>query len=309
MKKKRIKFTKRDAQLFVMIGAGLAFLGVFAYAPLFGIVLAFKDADRSLNILEAMSSSPWCGWENFKAFLLDNSFADVLVNTICLNLLMLLINFPMPILFALVLNEVRDRHFKKAVQTIANFPHFISWAIFGGIILSLTDMTTGVVTPLLNLLGLSDPQNPVNLNLAEYFWAEMIIASLIKSVGWGSIIYSAAIAGISRELYEAAEIDGAGRFQKMFRITLPLLMPTVTVFLLLQISKLLGNSYEQFIVFQNDLNLEKSEVLATYSYKTGLGNRRYSYATAMTLFESVISVMLLAGSNFISKKLTGRGIY
>lgn len=307
--RKKIKFTKRDAQLYVMVGAGLVFLAIFAYAPLFGIILAFKDADRSLNILEAMSSSPWCGWENFEAFLLDNSFADVLINTICLNFLMLLINFPMPIIFALILNEVRHQHFKKAVQTITNFPHFISWAIFGGIILSLTDMTTGIVTPLLNLLGLSDPQNPVNLNLAEYFWAEMIIASLIKSVGWGSIIYSAAIAGISRELYEAAEIDGAGRLQKMLRITLPLLMPTVTVFLLLQISRLLGNSYEQFIVFQNDLNLEKSEVLVTYSYKMGLGNRRYSYATAMTLFESVISVILLIGSNFISKKLTGRGIY
>ena len=276
---------------------------------MFGIVLAFKDADRSLNILEAMSDSPWCGLDNFKAFLLDNSFVDVLINTIGLNLLMLLINFPMPILFALMLNEVRSVRFKRAIQTITNFPHFISWAIFGGIILSLTDMTTGVITPVLEAFGLSDPQNTVNLNLAQYFWAEMIIASLIKSVGWGSIIYMAAIAGISQELYEAADIDGAGRAAKMFRITLPMLMPTVTVFLLLQISKLLGNSYEQFIIFQNDLNIEKSEVLITYSYKMGLGNRRYSYATAMTLFESVISVLLLVGSNFISKKLTGRGIY
>ena len=309
MTKKRIKLSGRDVQLFVMVGCSLVFLAAFAYAPMFGIVLAFKDADRSLNILEAMSDSPWCGLDNFKAFLLDNSFVDVLINTIGLNLLMLLINFPMPILFALMLNEVRSVRFKRAIQTITNFPHFISWAIFGGIILSLTDMTTGVITPGVEALGLSDPQNPVNLNLAQYFWAEMIIASLIKSVGWGSIIYMAAIAGISQELYEAADIDGAGRAAKMFRITLPMLMPTVTVFLLLQISKLLGNSYEQFIIFQNDLNIEKSEVLITYSYKMGLGNRRYSYATAMTLFESVISVLLLVGSNFISKKLTGRGIY
>ena len=309
MAKQKIKLTHRDLQLFIMVGLGLIFLAVFAYAPMFGIILAFKDADRSLNILTAMSDSPWCGLENFKAFLLDSSFIDVLINTIGLNLLMLVINFPTPILFALMLNEVKSSGYRKTVQTVTNFPHFISWAIFGGIILSLTDMTTGAINPLLQALGISDPQDPVNLNMPEYFWAEMIIASLIKSVGWGSIIYIAAIAGIAQELYEAADMDGAGRFAKMFRITLPMLLPTVTVFFLLQISKLLGNSYEQFIIFQNDLNIEKSEVLITYSYKMGLGNRRYSYATAMTLFESVISIILLMGSNFISKKLTGRGVY
>lgn len=308
-KKIRKKWTSRDITLLVMAGLSVVFLLIFAYAPMFGVVLAFKDGDYKLNLLGAITDAPWCGFDNFKAFLLDPNFVDAIVNTICLNLIMLVINFPAPILFALLINEVRSAHYKKTVQTITNFPHFISWVIFGGLVIALTDMSTGIFNPILNALGLSSEEDPVNLQGAEYFWATIIITSLIKGVGWGSIVYIAAISGLDADMYEAAELDGANRFQKAIYITLPGIAPTITVFLLLSISGMLSNSFDQFYILQNSLNLSRSEVLTTYIYKTGLSQRRYSYASALGLFNSVVSVVLLVLSNFISKRATGRGIF
>lgn len=308
-KKNKKKWTGRDITLVGMASLSLLFLAVFSYAPLFGLVLAFKDGDYGLNLLKTMATAPWNGFENFAAFLLDPNFVDALVNTICLNLIMLLINFPAPILFALLINEVRNKHYKKAVQTLSNFPHFISWVIFGGMIIAMTDMTTGIFNPILEAIGLSSGENPVNLQGADYAWATIILSSLIKGVGWGSIIYTAAISSLDGEMYEAAELDGANRFQKAIYITLPGIAPTITVFLLLNISGLLGNSFDQFYILQNSLNLSKTQVLTTYVYQTGISQRRYSYASALGLFNSVISVTLLLISNFISKKTTGRGIY
>ncbi len=308
-KKIRKKWTSRDITLLVMAGLSVVFLLIFAYAPMFGVVLAFKDGDYKLNLLGAITDAPWRGFDNFKAFLLDPNFVDAIVNTICLNLIMLVINFPAPILFALLINEVRSAHYKKTVQTITNFPHFISWVIFGGLVIALTDMSTGIFNPILNALGLSSEENPVNLQGAEYFWATIIITSLIKGVGWGSIVYIAAISGLDADMYEAAELDGANRLQKAIYITLPGIAPTITVFLLLSISGMLSNSFDQFYILQNSLNLSRSEVLTTYIYKTGLSQRRYSYASALGLFNSVVSVVLLVLSNFISKRATGRGIF
>lgn len=291
-----------------MASFSIIFLAVFSYAPLFGLSLAFKDGDYKLNLLKAITETPWVGLNNFTAFLQDPNFFDAMMNTIVLNLIMLLINFPAPILFALLINEVRHDKYKNVVQTIANFPHFISWVIFGGMIIAMTDMTTGIINPILNVLGLSSADNPVNIQGENYAWATVIISSLIKGVGWGSIVYVAAISGIDGNMYEAAELDGANRFQKVIYITLPGIAPTITVFALLSVSNLLKNSFDQFYVLQNSLNISKMEVLATYVYKTGLTQRRYSYASALGLFNSVVSVILLVISNTISKKLTGRGV-
>ena len=291
-----------------MASFSIIFLAVFSYAPLFGLSLAFKDGDYKLNLLKAITETPWVGLNNFTAFLQDPNFFDAMMNTIVLNLIMLLINFPAPILFALLINEVRHDKYKNVVQTIANFPHFISWVIFGGMIIAMTDMTTGIINPILNVLGLSSVDNPVNIQGENYAWATVIISSLIKGVGWGSIVYVAAISGIDGNMYEAAELDGANRFQKVIYITLPGIAPTITVFALLSVSNLLKNSFDQFYVLQNSLNISKMEVLATYVYKTGLTQRRYSYASALGLFNSIVSVILLVISNTISKKLTGRGV-
>lgn len=306
--KKRRKWNSRDITLVAMASLSVIFLAVFSYAPLFGLTLAFKDGDYKLNLLNAITETEWVGFDNFKAFLLDPNFVDAIRNTIALNLIMLLINFPAPIIFALLINEVKHSAYKKTVQTLTNFPHFISWVIFGGMIIAMTDMTTGIFNPILNLLGISSNDNPINLQGPEYAWGTIIISSLIKGVGWGSIVYVAAIAGLDADMYEAADLEGANRFQKAIYITLPGIAPTITVFALLNISNLLKNSFDQFYILQNSLNLSKLEVLSTYVYKTGLSQRRYSYASALGLFNSVISVGLLIISNTISKKLTGRGV-
>lgn len=302
-------WTTGDITVLCMAGAGVIFLFVFAYLPMFGMVLAFKKCDYQLNLLDALLNAPWSLTENFRAFFTDPKFVDVLLNTVLLNLLMLLINFPAPILFALLINEVRHKMFKKCVQTVTNFPHFISWVIFGGLIIAMTDMTMGVFNPILEAFGLSSRDKPVNLQTAEFFWATVILSSLIKGVGWGSIVYLAAISGIDATLYEAADLDGANRFQKMRYVTLPCIAPTITVFLLLSVSNLLDNSFDQFYILQNSLNLSRSEVITTYVYKTGMAERRYSYASALGLFNSVVSLLLLYLSNRLSKHFTGRGIF
>ena len=307
--RKHKKWTRNDKHIYFMAICGVVFLAVFAYLPMVGILLAFKEGDRAIDIYQVLLTGDWCGFDNFRNLLTERKLLDILINTLCLNFLLLIFNFPAPIIFALLINEVTHLRFKKSIQTVSMFPHFISWTIFGAIIIALTDVTTGIFNPILEFLGLSSQENPVNLGEAQYFWVEMIVASIIKGIGWGSIVYMAAIAGISPELYEAAQIDGANRLQRAVKITIPMIAPTITVFLLLQISKLLGNSYEQFYSMQNAINLERSEVLATYIYRKGFTQRRYSYAAALGFCESIISVLLLLFSNFLSKKFTGRGVF
>lgn len=305
--KKRIKWGVNRRQLFFMASLGFLFLLAFAYAPMFGIVLAFTKGDYVMDIMKAMFGSEFVGFANFEKFLTDPDFLNVVWNTIGLNLLSLALTFPAPIIFALLINEFKHKGYKKAVQTISYFPYFISWIVFGGIILALLDPQTGVVNGLLVQFGIVE--EPINFGVAEYFWGLMIVTALIKGVGWGSIIYLAAIAGIDTAMYEAAEIDGANRFDKMIRITLPSIAPTITVFLILAISGILNSGFDQIWIFQNQMNLDRSEVIDTYVYKYGVLNMRYSYATAIGLLKSVLALILLSGSNLLSKKLTGRGIF
>jgi putative aldouronate transport system permease protein len=206
------------------------------------------------------------------------------------------------------MSELLSNRFKKVVQTVTFFPHFISWVIFGGIFLSLLDFDTGIVNNLLFDLGII--KQPVDvLGEPQYFWGLIIITSILKGLGWGSIIYVAAISGIPNELYEAAKIDGANRWHKIWYITVPSIMPTVTLFFILSIAGLLNNGIEHLWVFQNANNLVRSEVLDTFIYKFCIPRWRYSYATALGLFKSVISLFLLVSGNSILKKITGKGIY
>ena len=307
--KKKKKWDHRNWTVFAIATIGLVFTIVFHYLPMFGLALSVKDGDYSANLLKELLIGKFVGLKHYRTFLKDVDFWGVMANTVLLNLIMLGINFPAPIFFALLINEVKHPKFKKVVHSISTFPHFISWAIYGGIIIALTDQTTGVFNPILNLFGLSSVDDPVYLMGESTIWVVIIISSMIKGIGWGSIIYLAAISNIDSTLYEAADIDGASRLQKMFRITLPSIAPTITVFLLLNISRLLGNSFEQFNSLQNAVNLNRSEVLATYIYRLSFSSRRYSYGSAISLFDSTISLCLLLISNQISKRLAGRGLY
>ncbi|MDR0831382.1 MAG: ABC transporter permease subunit [Bacillales bacterium] len=306
--KKHKPWTSNDLILFLMALLSVVFLAIFAYAPLYGLVLAFKKGDGYLNISVAIANAPFNGLDNFKEFISDPDFKNIMFNTIGLNLLQLLINFPAPIIFAILLSELIGDRFKKIVQTVTFFPHFISWVIFGGIFITLLDFDTGFVNGFLVAIGIVP--KPIDiLGGEEYFWGLIIITSILKGLGWGSVIYIAAISGIPNDLYEAAKMDGANRWHKIRYITIPSIMPTVTLFFILSIAGILNNGIEHLWVFQNANNIMRSEVLDTFIYKYGIPKWRYSYATAIGLLKSVVSLLLLIAGNTIVKKLTGNGIY
>lgn len=306
-KKTTKKYSKSQWALLFMAGLGVVFLLVFNYAPMFGISLAFQSGDYVIDVRDAILNSEFVGFDNFKKFLTDPEFIDVVVNTLGLNVLSLVLTFPAPIIFALCINEVKNKRFKKVVQTVSYFPYFLSWIVFGGIVLSMLDSQTGIVNEIIVKLKLA--AGPVNFGLSEYFWGLIIVTGLIKGVGWNSVIYLAAIAGIDASMYEAAEIDGANRWNKMWFITLPSILPTITVYLILAISGLLNSGFDQIWVFRNQMNLDRSEVVDTYVYKHGILKNQYSYTTAIGLLKSVIALILLTVSNAVSKKIAGRGIY
>lgn len=303
IKRKKINFT-----LLYMALLGLIFLIIFNYLPMFGIIIGFKDMDYVLNIKKALGTSEYVGLDNFVAFLKDKEFINIMINTLGLNLLQLAITFPVPIIFAILLNEIKLPRFKSAVQTITYFPYFISWVVFGGIILGMLSTESGVINQLLISLGIID--NPIAFNSnPNYFWLIVIFSSLIKGLGWGAIIYIAAIAGIDQSLYEAARVDGANRWHKNIYITFPCIAGTIVVMLLLSISGLLSSNFDQIYILQNPLNLSRSEVLDTYIYKIGISQRRYSFTTAIGIFKSIISMVLLSSGHFFSKKFFGRGLF
>ncbi len=304
-RRKRRRWKSSEIQLFLMAMLGIVFVLIFSYAPMFGIVLAFKDADGYLSITKALTEAPWCGLDNFKNFLTDPDFKHVMWNTLGLNLLQLLINFPAPIIFAIMLSEVRSKKFRKFIQTITYFPYFLSWVVFGGIILVLLD-TSGVINTALKQMKLI--AESINFGEAQYFWATIIITSIIKGLGWGAIIYIAAIAGIDPQLYEAARMDGANRWHRIFHITIPSIAPTIILFFILSLSGILNNGFDHIWTFQNQINLESSEVLDTFIYKYGIVQQQYSYTTAVGVFKSVIAIILLVVGNKVCKKITGNGV-
>ena len=299
------KVTHSSITLAWMVALGVIFIAIFAYLPMFGLILAFKSGDGYLNIMDAIFDSEFIGFDNFKAFFIDPDFKNVMLNTLGLNILQLCINFPAPILFAILLSELPFKRIKKAVQTITYFPYFLSWITYGGIILALIN-SDGIINTILLKTGIVD--EAVNFGEAGWFWPTIIITSLLKGLGWGSIIYVAAIAGIDPQLYEAADMDGANRFHRIFKITIPSIAPTIVLFFILSVSGILNNGFDHIWVFQNQINLARSEVLDTFIYKYGAVNLQYSYTTAVGFFKSVVAIVLLGVGNFIAKKTTGSGI-
>lgn len=302
------KIKKTNYTVLFMALLGLVFLIIFNYLPMFGIIIGFKDMDYALNIKKALGNSEFVGFQNFIAFFKDKEFIDIMINTLGLNFLQLVLTFPAPILFAVLLNEIKLPKFKKSVQTITYFPYFISWVVFGGIILGMISPEGGVINQV--LVGLRIIDAPISFaSNPTYFWWIVIISSLIKGLGWGAIIYIAAIAGIDQSLYDAAQVDGANRLQKNLYITLPCITGTIVVMLLLAVSGLLSSNFDQIYVLQNPLNLTRSEVLDTYIYKIGISQRRYSFTTAVGIFKSFVSMILLTSGHLLSKRFLGRGLF
>lgn len=290
-----------------MIMPGVLFILIFTFIPLYGVIIAFKEYNISTGI-KGIFSAEWVGLANFKEFVTDINFWNMLRNTLGINLLGLLITFPVTILFALLLNELTSARFKKLTQTVTYLPHFISWSIFGGLIINILSPSNGVVNYILTSLGIIS--EPIHfLGEQQYFWLLAVLTQLIKDLGWGAILYLAAIAGIDQEMFEAAYMDGATRFQRIWHITLPSISGTIVILLVFSISNILNSGFDQFFVLQNPLNIDASEVIDTYVYKVGLREFRMEYATAVGLMKTVIALVLLYVANFSAKKISGKGIF
>jgi putative aldouronate transport system permease protein len=293
-------FRQWDYQL--MILPSILFIIVFSYIPMWGVLISFKE----YNLFTGFMASPWVGFEHFKMFFESPEFWNIMRNTLAISLLKLAIGFPAPIILALMLNEVRNVVFKRVVQTVTYIPHFISWVVVSGMIFSMLAVDNGAVNDV--LIKFSLLKDPINwLSIPEYFWGILVSVGVWKEIGFGSIVYLAAIAGIDPALYEAAAMDGANRIKQIFLITLPSITPVIIIFLILGIGNILSAGFEDILLMTKNLSngivMPYAEVIDTYVYQMGIINQRFSYATAAGLFKSIISVTLLFIANGIARKL------
>jgi putative aldouronate transport system permease protein len=269
---------------------------------MYGIIIAFKKFSPMKGILD----SAWVGFDHFQTFFNSVYFWRLLKNTLLLSIYSLFWGFPVPIIFALLLNEVREGIFKKSVQTISYLPHFISVVVVMGMIVNFTTVQGGVVNQMLGWIGIG----PINfLSESGWFRTIYISSSVWQGFGWSSIIYLAAIAGIDPQLYEAAEMDGASRWRKMWHITLPCLLPTVAILFILAVGNLMDVGFEKIILLYNPTTYETADVISSFVYRQGILQANYSYSTAIGLFNNVINLILLVGVNRISRKLSETSLW
>ncbi|WP_082034048.1 ABC transporter permease [Cohnella kolymensis] len=299
----RLRHFRRYWQLYVMMLIPLILLLLFKYAPLFGNILAFRRFRPGMGPF----GTDWVGFAYFERFLSDPAFWRAFNNTLVLSFGNILINFPIPIIFALMLSEVRNVKFRKLVQTISYMPRFISTVVVIAILSEILSPSSGLINRfLVDVFGMS----PIYfMNEQQYFRPIYILSETWQFTGWTAIIYLAAITGINRELFEAADIDGAGRFQKIRYVTIPSIMSTIMVMLILNVGSLLSLGFEKVLLMYTPSNAMVSDIIDTLVYRTGLMNQNYSYATAIGLFSGVVGVILVSGTNWFSKKVSGESIY
>ncbi|OMF19381.1 protein lplB [Paenibacillus sp. FSL H7-0331] len=279
------KKLKNYQVLYFMLLPGLLYFIIFHYVPMYGVVLAFKN----FKIMQGIMASPWVGLEHFYKVFADPNFYRVLNNTLIISLYKIVFAFPIPIVFALLLSEITSERFKKLVQTISYLPHFMSWVIMAGIFISIFSLN-GPVNAIIKLFG-ADPV----LFMADdrYFRTILILTDIYQGFGWGSIVYFAAIAGIDPQLQEAAIMDGANRFKRMIYITIPMLLPVISIMLILRMAHVLDAGFDQIFNMYNPKVYGVSDILDTFVYRKGLVETNYSYATAVGLFKSVVALVLI----------------
>ena len=304
-KTKVLVYLKRYWTLYLLLLLPMTYFIVFKYIPMAYIQIAFKK----YNITQSVWDMEWAknhGFEYFIKAFANKDFLYALRNTLVLNLLDLLVGFPAPIILALLLNELVFKRFKKVVQTIAYMPHFLSWIIISGLALQLLAPSTGLINLLLNKIGI---ESIPFLNESKHWVGTYIALGVWQSVGWNTIIYLAAIAGINPELYEAAAVDGAGRFKKMWHITLPGIRSTIVVLLVMNLGHILGSEFDRPYALKNNLVSDVSNVISTFVYTNGIKGLQFSLTTAVGLFQSVIGVIFLLIANYIARRLGERGIW
>lgn len=301
-KKSTFKKIKKHWQLYFLVVIPLIFLITFKYVPMVGIVIAFKD----YSVTKGIFGSEWVGLKNFQLFFESPNFSLLLKNTLGLSVYGLLLGFICPIILALALNEVQNARMKKFVQTVTYAPYFISTVIMVSIIILFLSPSAGIINNILGLFGVE----PINfLGKPSYFSSIYVWSDVWQNTGYATIIYLAALAGIDTQLYEAAKVDGANRFQKIMNVDLPGIMPIIIVLLILNIGNIMSLGFEKIYLLQNPLNTNSSEVISTYVYKIGLLGANFSFASAVGLFNSIINFVLILSANSISKRFSSSSLW
>ena len=299
----RIKFyLKRYWQLYIFLLPALIYFLIFHYGPMYGVQIAFKKYMPSLGI----TGSQWVGFTHFKKFFNSYYFKDLIKNTLGISIYELILGFPMPIILALVFNELKNGFFKKFAQTVTYAPHFISTVVIVGMLVSFLSPSTGVINHIIAGLGgnrqafLEDP---------KWFKTIYVLSGIWQNTGWNTIIYMSALAGVNPQLHEAAAIDGASRLQRLIYINLPALIPTMIILLIMNFGSIMSMGYEKILLMQNPLNIASSNVISTFTYQQGLIDANYSYAAAVGLFNAAINAILLLTVNKITRKITNIGLW
>jgi putative aldouronate transport system permease protein len=294
----------RNWQLYMLLVPTIAFFLIFRYMPMYGIQIAFKNYLPTLGF----AGSKWVGFKYFARFFSSYYAGRQIANTFSISLGMLLFSFPVPILIALTLNEMRSRRYKKIVQTITYAPHFLSTVVIIGLIGSLTNIRYGLFNKALMGMGWIDTAIPFATK-AEWFRPLYILSGIWQESGWNAVIYMAALSSVDLQLYEAARVDGAGRLRCIWHVTIPWILPTMITMLILNSGKIMNIGYEKVLLMQNSLNISTSDVITTYVYQQGLQNGQYSYATAIGLFNSVINTILIVAINTFSRRVSETSLW
>jgi len=291
----------KNKLMYLMVLPALIFYFIFAYKPMYGAIIAFKDFSPTLGI----EDSPWVGLKHIKEFFDSFYFGRTIRNTIVISLASLFIGFPMPIIFALLLNELRGKKFAKCVQTVSYVPHFISIVVVCGMIKQFT-LDSGLINDIIAFFG---GKRVSMLNDPDYFVPIYTLSNIWQGMGWQSIIYLAALTSVDPSLYEAAEVDGASRLRQVFTVTLPAIAPTIVTMFLLKIGNVLNVGYEKIILLYNPATYETADVVSSYVYRQGLQQFNWSYSAAIGLFNSAINLVLLVAANYVSKKVADTSLW
>lgn len=292
----------RDKWLYIFLTPFLLWYVLFAYAPMYGLQIAFKD----YNLFKGITDSAWVGFKHFKTFFESPYFFRLLKNTVIISLMNLVFAFPLSVFFALMLNEVKNRRFKKTVQTITYLPYFISIVVVTGIVTSFLAPSNGIVNVLISRMG---GEKQYFLMQKESFRWIYLLMNIWKDTGYNSIVYIAALAAVDAELYEAASIDGAGKLRQIIHVSLPGILPTVIIMFILKLGTIMEVGYEAIILLYQPATYETADVISTFVYRTGLVDGKYDYATAVGLFNAVIAFVLVWSVNWLSNRLTETGLW
>ena len=300
--KRKLRSIVTNWQLYLMALPAVLSIILFNYKPMYGIIIAFKD----FKFKQGIMGSPWVGFEHFEALFSSLMFPMILRNTLTLSILGLVIGFPIPILLALMANEIKNEKIKRTFQTVSYAPHFISTVVMCGMVAMFCSPSSGIINLAIKALG---GQAISFLEGEHMFKWVYVLSGVWQGSGWGAIIYFAALSGVDQSLLEAAEIDGASRLQKIWYINVPVLVPTIMIMLVLNCGQLLSVGYEKAYLLQNSTNLAGSEIISTYVYKQGLESFNYSYSTAIGIFNSVCNTIILVAANTFSRKVSSSSLW